>query len=521
MNTETKENCLLLSHFLRWAANAVKQNRLPLFTSFLAGLLAYMFTFTNKLINHDEAFCLFSKGATVTSGRWGLGLMDCIFPNISMPWIYGIITLVLICISACLIVRIFSVQNKLLQGLLASLTVVFPSLIGTYGYMFTSSSYGLSFFLAVVSVWLLQRKSRWLHLFALGSLIGSLSIYQSYISVAASLLVLVLIYRLLHEEDMPAILKTGIYYVSFLIAALGCYYIATQLVLALTGATFSNYAGSSITLHFSEIPASVILAYTAFFRFFTENFHALIPTGFSSILHLIAIGSGIMLLAASCYRQRFQFHARLWLLLLLIILLPLSINCMYLITSADSIHTLVLYSFIAVYILLTILADANLTPSGRGRILTLLRHTALNLLTLALALIIVCNIYIANAASLNLYLRYENAYAFFTSLAADLRMTPGFEESTQVAIIGEYNQPEFYDEQFAFTHDLTGIYGFLPDQYSAERFLNYYLGLSISFASADETAALRQSQEFANMQVYPYYGSIQKIDDILVVKLSN
>lgn len=131
----------LAGRLLQW----IRQNRIPLFSALLAGALAYPFAFTNKLVNHDEVGQLFAKGATVTSGRWGLGALDLIFPNISMPWIYGIITLLLMAASACLILRLIPLKSPLLQGLLAGSIVVFPSLIGLFGYMFTSSSYAVSF----------------------------------------------------------------------------------------------------------------------------------------------------------------------------------------------------------------------------------------------------------------------------------------------------------------------------------------------------------------------------------------
>ena len=94
------ENCI---HF--WG-----RYRIPLISTIVLGLLAHGFAFTNKYINHDEIYNLFGKGATIDSGRWGLGIMDSIFPNYSMPWIYGILTVVLIAVSACVMIHVFSHQ---------------------------------------------------------------------------------------------------------------------------------------------------------------------------------------------------------------------------------------------------------------------------------------------------------------------------------------------------------------------------------------------------------------------------
>ena len=167
--------------------------RIPFLSSLILGLLAYGFAITNKLVNHDEVFTLFFKGGTFSLGRWGLAILELIFPNYSMPWIYGIITVVLVAAAVCMMVSLFGIRNRLLQARLGGTVMVFPSLIGLFGYMFTSASFGLSFFLAVLSVKLIQ-KPKFRYLLAAGAcLVLSLSIYQSYISVAASLLVLLLI----------------------------------------------------------------------------------------------------------------------------------------------------------------------------------------------------------------------------------------------------------------------------------------------------------------------------------------
>ena len=149
---------LLTEAFSQWILRLIPQWRLPFLASLIWGFLAYTFAFTNKLINHDEVGQLFAKGATVSSGRWGLGFLDVIFPNVSMPWVYGVFTIFFLALSVCLILDLLSVRSRIIQILLAGTIVVFPSVIGLFGYMFTSSSYGLSFLLAVLAVWLICKR---------------------------------------------------------------------------------------------------------------------------------------------------------------------------------------------------------------------------------------------------------------------------------------------------------------------------------------------------------------------------
>lgn len=520
MEKTTQVRPLLFESAVSTITSRVRENRVPLTSAFVFAFLAYMFAFTNKLINHDEAGQLFDKGATITSGRWGIEMLRAIFPDFSMPWIYGIITIFLMAVSICLIIHIFQIEKKFLQVLLAGGIIVFPSLIGVFSYMFTSSSYAVSFLLAVLSVWLIQKPGKRFVLPALGCLILSLGIYQSYISIAASLLMLVLIQKLLEGEDFLPVLKKGIFYVLFLVVSLAVYYVATQLILKLKGVTFNDYASNSITFSISGIARNVLVAYVKFSKVFEHKNHWLIPNDFAHLVYTFLLIAIAVLLLVWLLRQKKKRFLPIALLAVLLVLLPLAINCMYLITSPESIHALVLYSFIAVYILAVMLCDHLLPQEDTCKYTDWMCRLGANTVAVALSAIIIVNTYVANAAFLNLHLRYENAYAFYSAVIADIKMMPEFTEDTKLAIIGNWDSPDFYHEKIAFAQHITGTAGFYPDSYSNQAFLEYYLGFTIEFASEEEIAAISASTEFANMPVYPYYGSMEMFGDVLVVKLS-
>lgn len=506
---------LLLETVLGWTEQKAKAYRVPLLASFFFGLLAYMFTFTNKLVNHDEVYSLFEMGGTVGSGRWGLEILERLFPSYSMPWLYGVLTIGFLAVAVCIICHIFEIRSRLLQVLLAGSILVFPSLISTFAYMFTSSAFGLSFLLAVLAV-LLIREPSWLSgLLALGCMVFSLSIYQSYVSLAAGLLLLILIQRLLQKDDVKAVLQRGFVYLAFLAASLGIYYIATKMLLFITGAEFNVYASGNLDFSLSAIPGKIVTAYKYFIYFFLDRPHWLIPTALSQVLHWVLAFAIAGMLLAWLLGQRKKDFPRVLLLALLLVLLPLAVNCMYLFTAEGAVHTLVLYGFVSIYILAVILAQLSIPDAPH-----LLRRVSREGAALVLALLLLSNIHTANAVSLKLYLRYENAYAFYTALSADIQRMPEFDENTRIAVVGHYEGPAFYSEEFGDINELTGTTGFIPSNYSNQRFLEYYIGLPIPFASGEEIQAISASPEYAEMPVYPYYGSMKFFGDILVVKLS-
>lgn len=506
---------LLWQKIARRGRSLLQTYKVPFFTAVLAGLLCFTYFMTNKLPNHDDVFTTFFKGGTWSLGRWGLGALDLIFPNYSMPWINGLLTIVLMAAAVCVIVHIFSIRNTLIQGLLAGCVVAFPSLTATLCYMFTAAPYALSFLLAVSAVLLLRQERKWEHLLALAVTIASLSIYQSYIAVVAGLLILTLVKDLLDGKDNGKVLRRGIYDLVFLAAALGIYYGLTMVLNRLRGISFNGYASGNLSFDFVSIPADILLAYRSFFRFFTQGFRGLMPTPASRLFHALMLLGTLVLIVCQCLTLEKKDAGRFLLLAVLLGLLPLAINCMYLFTVEDAVHTLVLYGFVALYVLAAFVCDGSLARGGW------LRRWLLHGLTLVMALILAGNIYFANEVSLNLFLRYENACSFYTSLTAQIKSMPEFGEDTKLAILGTYQEPAFYEEQFGFLSEVTGVKGFLPDSYSRERFLEYYMGFPIPAPSEEETAEILVSPEYAEMRCYPYYGSVRLIGDTIVVKLSD
>ena len=143
------------------AGSLWEKNRAPFLTALAVGFCAHGYAFSNKLLNHDEIESLFGKGATVTSGRWGLELVKPLFPDWSMPWIYGIISLVFIAAAACLMLETLEIRSRALRVLLPAVIVSFPSLTGNFCFMFTAAPYAWSFFLTALAVYLICRGGAW------------------------------------------------------------------------------------------------------------------------------------------------------------------------------------------------------------------------------------------------------------------------------------------------------------------------------------------------------------------------
>lgn len=519
MKEINKEKVLIVEKLFAWCQEQFQQNKTPFLSALLVGILTYMFAFTNKLINHDEACSLFAKGAGISSGRWGLDLISIIFPDYSMPWIYGVISVVLVAVATCVIVDLFVIKNSVLQGVLAGMIMGFPSLIGTFNYMFTASSYALAFLFAVISVRLFTMKSVKSKLLALILMVLSIGIYQSYIAVSASFFLLLVIQQLIRgNKKLWVIIKKGISYVFFLGISLIVYYVITQIILVLTQTSFNAYASGNLDLSILSVVNRIKTAYISFFEEFRWGTLCLISTRLSRIVHIVC---GIIIgLEIVCLWLKKNVAEKAMLLVMLAIF-PLSINCMYLFTDASAIHTLVLYSFVSIYILAVIVIDNDLKVGDRSGVKGLYYRLTREIVTIAMIVVVISNIYIGNQTYLHLYLKYENAYAFYTSLITAVKMTPDFDSNSKLALVGEGGHLVHPHSEFDRIKVMSGADGFSVNSYSRDAFIINYIGIDVPFASVSEIEEIKKTSEFVEMEVYPYYGSIRKIGDYIVVKLSD
>ena len=159
-----------------------------------------------------------------------------------MPWIYGIISLVFIAAAACLMLETLEIRSRALRVLLPAVIVSFPSLTGNFCFMFTAAPYAWSFFLTALAVYLICRGGAWRLCLSVVLLVLALGIYQAYISVAAALLVVLMIRDALGaERSVPEIIRFGVKALALLLLSVALYYGVTLLVFRLTGAEFNNY----------------------------------------------------------------------------------------------------------------------------------------------------------------------------------------------------------------------------------------------------------------------------------------
>lgn len=479
---------------------------LPFATSLAIGLAAHMTILTNKIPIDDDICNMFNKGATTVSGRYGLKLMSLMMPDVSMPWIYGLMSLLLLCAAICVTIKLFHIQNRALQILLGGVFISFPAETGTLSYMFTCAPYAAALLAAVGAVYVFAgTRTKWRWGISPALLVFSCSIYQGYFGFAASFCVILMIRSLMRAEGTAGqTFRAGVQMLAMLAlsaAAYGLSVLAMNRLLALPVLDVINREQS--------ILMRVAVAYSAFLHTLFDGYFAYVNTGLSRVMHLAVLLLCVYVTARN--QMKFREGKRTLLLLVCLALLPLSCYCLYLLADNGYIHSLALYPFAAVYVLAAVIFG-EFRPErfrlGGG------------IAAAALAVIIMGNVYFANSFYLRCELQYENVKAFYTAMLPRVMQTEGFDEGTKVAIIGEMGALRYdIDEQFDFDRfQLPG--NNITKTTHAKDIINRYLGMDIPLADEEETERLRQTEVFAAMPCYPYDGSVGMIEGVVVVKLS-
>ena len=130
-----------------------------------------------------------------------------------------------------------------------------------------------------------------------------------------------------------------------------------------------------------------------------------------------------------------------------------------------------------------------------------------------------------NIAYFNLNERYEKTYAYALRIADRLESTPGYRVGDKVAIIGGFPSETYYpttDVTAQVLRDYFGAGGDLvinsTDKYAT--FFSHYLNVTIVPVDNETEQALSVRQEYSEMEVFPQDGSIRRIDDVWVVRIS-
>lgn len=497
-----------------------KENKRLLFITFFATIFVHLIKFVNYYPTWDNIPAIIKPlKAMIGYGRWFSGTAANITSSpYDLQWIEGVSAAVFISFSLVLFLKLFDINNKTYQYLCIATFSTFPSLAATFAYQNWASAYMFALFFAIGAVYLcFNYKGNRIAIIVCATLLLALSlgIYQIYFTFAFLVVLYYIFTKLLTGKQNISDMKSGIcnFGISFFSGAI-IYWIVNKIVLSLLKSELSDYQGiSSIHIpNLKEIFAALESSNKAFSEFFKGDF-SFFKGDISVFSFYPIINAIIFILLVVCIikfvilNKNIKILHKIIMLSILVVTVPVAYAFNF--TSSGVIyHRLMEFGNYFVYFLPIIFLQ-----HFKFRFNVIKRLIAGSLLAISMY-----NFMNANVAYHQMNISYEKTY-FQNIEIASMIDSVSDNDKVKVAIIGDSDSGEttLYANP-SITGATTSI--FTVSQFHTIRFANYYLGRDYIRCDDDTIANIKEKEEFKAMPNFPSKNSVQMIDDVVVVKLS-
>lgn len=508
-----------LIHFIRRKYSL--QIRTAFFSALIFGLVSQGTGLFNKLSHHDDIACLFDAGTGVSSGRWMLqvfGWLEGLFygnVNTSLPLFNGLTAIVCIGIAAGLLVDLLKIRNQVYCALLGCMMVSFPFVTALFAYMFTAHTYMIGMLLMVCSAVLVCGKTPWwakIPAIFLGA--ASVGIYQSFIPMLLSILILYDLKLLSGEEDLKVrdFLKLAAVQVICVLGVMAVYFAVNQFFLRKYQVELSAYSGIN---DMGAMPVSVYLqriglAYREFLNPSRGVFQDMYPGTLHTVYRVMLAADGILAarLMVTAWKK---CKVKALLLLLLFALFPLGCNFIY--VMAENIHGLMVYGQVMQIVLLIWMLDQlEYTPSRAKQVISLLA-------SLALAVTSVMYARFDNQCYLKDTFHQQQAISYYTTLITQIKSLEGYRPDQQLYFVNGFHtmDPTIYNiDELDFIRLIPYWHNSTEYMHATRQaFVNRWLGFQTNWY---DDPAIEKLPEVQAMPSYPRDGSVRIVNDVVVVK---
>lgn len=491
-------------------------------------LATHLFCLTNVLLTGDGLNFLYTDISIIGHGRWlgreAMGLNT----HYSLPWAAGLIALVLLAVCAALIIGLLDIRSRAGVAASGAIIAAFPATACTLAFMHTADAYFAAMLLAVLAVAVSERY-RWG--FAVGGvLLGvSLAVYQTYLSIAMLLFVLLAVLKLLRGSETRDILKSLGRALLCGAIALIFYYVGLRVALNVSGEVLNEYKGIS---EMGSLTAATLLsgikeAYYDFLIFLKDGL-AINGDGLLKALvyTFVALGAGCFVFVY-IRRGLYKNAGKTTLLAVCALLVPLCCGCFYIVSAQMVYNMLMRYGWAVLFIFCVALAELA-ADEARGSDKAYVKKLAGAALALSVAVCMLVSYkyyLISNVGYYNMQQRYEKTYGTALRILDRAEQTEGYYPWIHTVMFGTLPSTSEPATGYA-TADVAALTGMNGDNicingYYTRKFIDNYLNVTLNVPpSAEVIAEITASEEYAAMEPWPAATSTRVIDDVLVIKLS-
>ena len=435
--------------------------KLCMLATFIIGLAAHMYCYTNMLTGADDAF-LFSDTRTFADGasgtRWLLAIYFALIKTIRMPWLLGVMTLLLYGVAAWLVCETLSITSSAGIVLVSGLMVTSPTMISSNFYLTSAHMYAGALLFACLAAYAYKKwRHGWIAAFVF--MLLSEGSYAAYISMMLCLFFLCSLKELLFDQEAND--KHNLVRHFGMLFLFGGSMVATTVICNLI--TANNTAGrvqdaqaQAATDYIDNIITSVQQVF-AFFLPGTSNSYFHGERVMYSLFLLCAALSAVLVIWLLIKQQLWKRPLGLFLLVTDIVCLPLAMNVIGIVSKW--VHTLMTFSYLTPWLFFVMAVEQLYRREDLRKDWEKLLRWGYSLLACVVAgLTVLCGIRLANICYTKAYARYTEGLADSIRLTNLIEAIPNYVEGeTPVAFVGVSDNHFPRQDAYELTSDIAGI----------------------------------------------------------------
>lgn len=528
--------------------------RVALVSTFVIGVVAHFFCYTNVFFNHDDATMYWyrlSVGDAAAGTRWLAPLWQTLVACVQMPWLEGIFTLFFYSLSVWLICETLEITYPALIVLVSGILVTSPTTIASNMYLGSAHQYAGALLFACLALYAFEKwKYGWF--WAFGCLLVSAGTYAAYVNLSVSLFLLLHIVRILTTREENSV---GVFWehLRFLLT-FGAAMVATAGIMAFLVKLFGVAAQGRVddalyggaAQYGEKIADALLVVWEAFsptgnLSYFQEN-----PLVYG-VFAVAAVCSLALLVLLFIKNRIWQQPLRLVVLVVDILCLPLAMNLIGVFYYG---HTLMQIAFVTPWLLFVLLAQRlstqpDLATWVQAGVRQVRAFAFYAVVVAAVSVVTIVNgIYLANISYMKAYAIYESGLALTNRIADRIEATPEYVAGqTRVLFVGDIkNNYAPYRHGFAMTDSVTGIGRYSWDtsltyNFVLSTYIEQQLGIQMQFlnptdsvyadtatellAEAGVSWADESEEIIRGLESFPSQNCTYLRDDVLIIKLSD
>lgn len=498
---------------------------------FLVGLAAHAYGLLMNSAAHDT---LNSFYATSSEDRWKIELGRFIVPyyrslirgNLTLPWLIGIIGLFFLSIATYLVIEMFEIRSKTIMLLIVavmSANVTITAQIATYVYELDFNM--LSLLCAVGAAYIWKNYDNWIAITLSAVLVVvSVGIYQSYVAVTITCVILVSIMKLLKCEDEKKVFFKGIKAIVFIVTGYLMYTVLLNVILTMRGLEGASRINP---LMFMQTDGNIVIymvglmldTYKVFFGYFSKLYPSIVISALKIAVVMLIVYITVYLVI----EKRITLFGKI-LVVLLVALLPLAMNITYMMSKGISYHDLTTYAFWFVFV--AILAVLQWICIGKKSFwkkeVYLCTYVCICVCALTMQ-----NFILSNTCYLKKEVEKEATLSVMTRVVDRIEQYDGYiVNETPVVFVGTPQLASWFGGTDK-VGNMVGMYYITPITYDAvnyrldiyKAYFKYVMNYPIRLCDEKTVAAIKENEYVKNMPHFPDKDSIAMVDGIMVVKM--